>query len=280
MIEAVIEDRWSPARWHGRARRSAVMNELRDFMFERIYRRPAGASSRNAPWSCFAGVMDHHPSIPTRSRPAYRRHGCIPGHPGRRLRGRHDRPLRARRVCAGVRDRCRRGNRAARRLDRDAVCGARQHRLPPSGSAPRLHRLRLPLPFRYFARTIVRITARARLASWFAPRPEAPREVEETALVHVPNVGARSGRRRFLTLAVALVTLSLVMPAGALAAKPPITPPHAVNVQLLAINDFHGNLEPPSGSGGRVGAPLTDRAACTAADRELRFRRRRRVPRR
>src|SRR4051794_30676745 len=30
--------------------------------------------------------------------------------------------------------------------------------------------------------------------------------------------------------------------------------PHAsVNVQLLAINDFHGNLEPPSGSSGRVG---------------------------
>ena len=82
--------------------------------------------------------------------------------------------------------------------------------------------------------------------------------------MHVPNVGARSGRRRFLTLAVALVTLSLVMPAGALAAKPPITPPHAVNVQLLAINDFHGNLEPPSGSGGRVGTVLDD-AACTAA---------------
>ena len=82
--------------------------------------------------------------------------------------------------------------------------------------------------------------------------------------MHVPNVGARSGRRRFLTLAVALVTLSLVMPAGALAAKPPTTPPHAVNVQLLAINDFHGNLEPPSGSGGRVGTVLDD-AACTAA---------------
>ena len=26
-----------------------------------------------------------------------------------------------------------------------------------------------------------------------------------------------------------------------------------VTVQLLAINDFHGNLEPPSGSNGRVG---------------------------
>ncbi|HEY8177541.1 MAG TPA: bifunctional metallophosphatase/5'-nucleotidase [Candidatus Limnocylindria bacterium] len=87
--------------------------------------------------------------------------------------------------------------------------------------------------------------------------------------MHVPNVGARSGRRRFLTLAVALVTLSLVMPAGALAAKPPITPPHAVNVQLLAINDFHGNLEPPSGSGGRVGVALTDQACIDAPDCDL-----------
>jgi 5'-nucleotidase len=30
--------------------------------------------------------------------------------------------------------------------------------------------------------------------------------------------------------------------------------PKGVNVQLLAINDFHGNLQPPSGSSGRVGA--------------------------
>ena len=30
--------------------------------------------------------------------------------------------------------------------------------------------------------------------------------------------------------------------------------PATVNVQLLAVNDFHGNLQPPSGSSGRVGA--------------------------
>ena len=71
--------------------------------------------------------------------------------------------------------------------------------------------------------------------------------------MHVPELGARSGRRRSATLAAVVATLALVMPAGALAAKPPTTPPHAVNVQLLAINDFHGNLQPPSGSGGRVG---------------------------
>jgi len=37
-----------------------------------------------------------------------------------------------------------------------------------------------------------------------------------------------------------------------------------VNVQLLAINDFHGNLEPPTGSSGRVGSAASD-AACIAA---------------
>ena len=30
-------------------------------------------------------------------------------------------------------------------------------------------------------------------------------------------------------------------------------PPKRVSVQLLAFNDFHGNLEPPSGSSGRIG---------------------------
>jgi 5'-nucleotidase len=33
----------------------------------------------------------------------------------------------------------------------------------------------------------------------------------------------------------------------------PSLPPREVNVQLLALNDFHGNLEPPAGSSGRVG---------------------------
>jgi 5'-nucleotidase len=35
-------------------------------------------------------------------------------------------------------------------------------------------------------------------------------------------------------------------------AKPKPKPKPPVNVQLLAINDFHGNLEPPTGSSGRV----------------------------
>jgi 5'-nucleotidase len=55
--------------------------------------------------------------------------------------------------------------------------------------------------------------------------------------------------RRAAVLAAAISTLAaltggVVAPAGA-ASSP-------VEVQLLAINDFHGNLEPPSGSGGRI----------------------------
>lgn len=39
---------------------------------------------------------------------------------------------------------------------------------------------------------------------------------------------------------------------GAAAARPPDVPKGSVDVQLLAINDFHGQLPTPSGSGGRI----------------------------
>jgi len=48
----------------------------------------------------------------------------------------------------------------------------------------------------------------------------------------------------FVLLALVIV-LAAVAPASA-ANKPPIT------IQILAVNDFHGNLRPPSGSSGRV----------------------------
>lgn len=53
----------------------------------------------------------------------------------------------------------------------------------------------------------------------------------------------------------ALVALSAATLAPATAAgQPAATPfgPKPVDVQLLAINDFHGNLEAPGGSGGRI----------------------------
>jgi 5'-nucleotidase len=60
--------------------------------------------------------------------------------------------------------------------------------------------------------------------------------------------------KRLLTSAVVLAGL-LAFASTALAAKPRKPPKPLktnVKVQLLAINDFHGNLQPPSGSSGRI----------------------------
>jgi 5'-nucleotidase len=58
-------------------------------------------------------------------------------------------------------------------------------------------------------------------------------------------------KKLFVPVLVLILALSLIaIPAGAIRAG-------TVNVQILALNDFHGNLEPVSGSGGRVGPTLT-----------------------
>jgi 5'-nucleotidase len=90
-------------------------------------------------------------------------------------------------------------------------------------------------------------------------------------LRRVPSLARSSGRvsivsptgnhgfkqRRWQGLAVAVAVAALLIPAAATqAAKPPGTPPGDVDVQLLAINDFHGNLKPPTGSSGFVGTTL------------------------
>jgi 5'-nucleotidase len=56
-------------------------------------------------------------------------------------------------------------------------------------------------------------------------------------------------RTRYILLVAAVLVLALgaVSIAGAI-------PPKIIDVQLLALNDFHGNLEPPSGSSGRIGS--------------------------
>ena len=52
------------------------------------------------------------------------------------------------------------------------------------------------------------------------------------------------------------LTFALLITAAAAPARPskPAPPAPPVHVQLLGINDFHGNLLPPSGSSGRIGA--------------------------
>jgi 5'-nucleotidase len=62
-------------------------------------------------------------------------------------------------------------------------------------------------------------------------------------------------RRTLLALAAIAVAAALVPTAGARVdrgGKPPKVT--TTEVQILGLNDFHGNLEPPTGSGGRIGA--------------------------
>jgi 5'-nucleotidase len=81
------------------------------------------------------------------------------------------------------------------------------------------------------------------------------------------NSNARNGAR---ILGLALVALAIAVPATAQAAKPAKDVP----VQLLGINDFHGNLEPPSGSGGRIqevaGGPQIDAGGAVYLANQLR----------
>jgi 5'-nucleotidase len=55
-------------------------------------------------------------------------------------------------------------------------------------------------------------------------------------------------------IACATMLAALLSAGPALAAKPPKTE-KTIDVQLLAINDFHGNLQPPAGSSGRITTP-------------------------
>ncbi len=65
-------------------------------------------------------------------------------------------------------------------------------------------------------------------------------------------MSAHPNARRWWVLLVALVVGLLLAPAPASARH---RPPHhggTVTVRVIGFNDFHGNLEPPSGSSGRV----------------------------
>ena len=57
-------------------------------------------------------------------------------------------------------------------------------------------------------------------------------------------------KRLSISLLAAVVLAATLGVVGIVSAA---SPSGTVNVQLLAVNDFHGNLQPPSGSSGRVG---------------------------
>ena len=67
------------------------------------------------------------------------------------------------------------------------------------------------------------------------------------------------GQRRMLALLLAVlgtIAIALGGPASAFAGGSATGLAHrSVDLQLLSINDFHGNLEPPGGSSGRINVP-------------------------
>jgi len=73
-----------------------------------------------------------------------------------------------------------------------------------------------------------------------------------------PEQPPTHGRRNALVagavfaLVLVLLTLGAVHVARTDAASPPAPPSAPVRVRLIALNDLHGNLEPPAGSSGRV----------------------------
>ncbi len=67
-------------------------------------------------------------------------------------------------------------------------------------------------------------------------------------------------RKRVSVLVVLLAGLLMTLSSSAFAAQ------EDAKVQLLAINDFHGNIQPPSGSGGRIQIGVTPTGAAINVD--------------
>jgi 5'-nucleotidase len=65
-------------------------------------------------------------------------------------------------------------------------------------------------------------------------------------------------RTRFVAIAAVAMLLATTAPVatGDPGDTPAVDRAKTTDVQILALNDFHGNLEPPTGSGGRIGTTL------------------------
>jgi len=75
---------------------------------------------------------------------------------------------------------------------------------------------------------------------------------------HSPSSSSARVRPSALKLLGALVAGSFLSLASGCSGDEPTPSAPPVQVQLIAFNDFHGNLEPPSGSNGRIKAPTSD----------------------
>lgn len=74
-------------------------------------------------------------------------------------------------------------------------------------------------------------------------------------------------KRAVAASVVALTLAGLAAAPASQAHRPPRPPkPKTVEVQLLALNDFHGALEPPTGSGGRIQTGLAAGGAAPTVD--------------
>ncbi|MCI0584459.1 MAG: bifunctional metallophosphatase/5'-nucleotidase [Chloroflexi bacterium] len=75
-------------------------------------------------------------------------------------------------------------------------------------------------------------------------------------------------RSRLAALAALGLLLAVSVPTATAKPRPgspAVTNAQTTEIQLLSLNDFHGNLEPPGGSGGRIGA-LNAAGQCVAPD--------------
>ena len=79
--------------------------------------------------------------------------------------------------------------------------------------------------------------------------------------------GRKNRMRRHLALVALLLGLLAVAAPSTFAAGPK-QKDNDTHVQLLAINDFHGNLEPPAGSSGRISDRRLDGATVDAGGAE------------
>src|SRR5688500_8887487 len=111
------------------------------------------------------------------------------------------------------------------------------------------------------ARTVKRRPGRVTTLSDSAPDRDFDMYGARTPIDFSRSTMSASGLRRRTPVALA-AGLAAVLAVGLSAAPSSAAPPPGngpvkaptTKVQILGLNDFHGNLEEPGGSGGRIGA--------------------------